>query len=83
MRVYIIWGFLGSGKTTLINHLLSTYWVDKRVVIIENESGTTSVDSLLLRSKDYHVRFAMSFLVLSRRSKNLFIQILYWWSIPV
>ena len=55
MRVYIIWGFLGSGKTTLINHLLSTYWVDKRVVIIENESGTTSVDSLLLRSKDYHV----------------------------
>ena len=25
MNIYIIWGFLGSGKTTLINYLLSSY----------------------------------------------------------
>lgn len=56
MNVYIIWGFLGSGKTTLINYLLSTYLTGKKVVVIENESGDVSVDSLLLRSKDYQVK---------------------------
>lgn len=56
MNVYIIWGFLGSGKTTLINYLLSTYLSGKKVVVIENESGTESVDSLLLRSKNYQVK---------------------------
>ena len=45
MNIYIIWGFLGSGKTTLINYLLSSYLSGKKVVVIENESGTESVDS--------------------------------------
>ena len=44
MNIYIIWGFLGSGKTTLINYLLSSYLSGKKVVVIENESGTESVD---------------------------------------
>lgn len=55
MNIYIIWGFLGSGKTTLINYLLSSYLSGKKVVVIENESGTESVDSVLLRSKNYQV----------------------------
>lgn len=56
MNIYIIWGFLGSGKTTLINYLLSSYLSGKKVVVIENESGTESVDSVLLRSKNYQVK---------------------------
>ena len=56
MHIYIIWGFLGSGKTTLINYLLSSYLSGKKVVVIENESGTESVDSVLLRSKNYQVK---------------------------
>ena len=56
MNIYIIWGFLGSGKTTLINYLLSSYLSGKKVVVNENESGTESVDSVLLRSKNYQVK---------------------------
>lgn len=60
MDVYILWGFLGSGKTTLINHLLSTCLAGKRVVVVENESGTESVDGFLLRSRNYQVKDLVS-----------------------
>lgn len=60
MNVYILWGFLGSGKTTLINYLLSTCMADKKVVVVENESGAESVDGILLRSKSYLVKELVS-----------------------
>ena len=45
MDVYLVWGFLGSGKTTLINHLLSiSLFKGQKVVVLENESGKESVD---------------------------------------
>ena len=50
MKVYVLWGFLGSGKTTLINHLLLTHLKDKNVVIIENESGKESIDGIELQT---------------------------------
>ncbi|HJH70993.1 MAG TPA: cobalamin biosynthesis protein CobW [Bacteroidaceae bacterium] len=51
MEIYLVWGFLGSGKTTLINHLLSiSSFKGKRIVILENESGRESVDGEVLRS---------------------------------
>lgn len=56
MEIYIVWGFLGSGKTTFINNLLSVYLYNKKVVILENESGQESVDGILLRSKNYIVK---------------------------
>lgn len=56
MHIYVVWGFLGSGKTTLINYLLSSCFADKKVVIVENESGAKSVDGLLLKNKNYQVR---------------------------
>lgn len=55
MKVFVLWGFLGSGKTTLINHLLHTYLKDKDVVIIENESGQESIDGIELRNQHYSV----------------------------
>lgn len=56
MKVYLVWGFLGAGKTTLINYLLSTgFFQQKKVVILENESGSESVDGTMLQSYQYTV----------------------------
>lgn len=55
MDVYVIWGFLGSGKTTLINYLLSNQLKDKQVVVLENESGDESVDGIYLQSQQFNV----------------------------
>lgn len=55
MEVYVLWGFLGSGKTTLINYLLSTCLKDKNVVVIENESGKESIDGICLQNQQYSV----------------------------
>lgn len=56
MKIYLVWGFLGSGKTTLINNLLSqSEMQSKRIVILENESGTESVDGEMLRTNHYSV----------------------------
>jgi len=45
--VTVLTGFLGSGKTTLINHLLATN-PDERIAIVENEFGPVNIDSELL-----------------------------------
>ena len=46
--VDIISGFLGSGKTTLINELLADQYNGLRIAVIENEFGKIDVDSALL-----------------------------------
>lgn len=45
--VTILTGFLGAGKTTLINHLLETYPTE-RIAIVENEFGAVGIDGGLL-----------------------------------
>ena len=45
--VTILTGFLGSGKTTLLNHIL-TATHGKKIAIIENEFGDTSIDDKLI-----------------------------------
>ena len=45
--VTILTGFLGSGKTTLINHLLRQDQ-DERIAIIENEFGSVNIDGALI-----------------------------------
>lgn len=43
LPVTILSGFLGSGKTTLMNHLLDS--MDRRrVAVIENELGEIPID---------------------------------------
>jgi G3E family GTPase len=44
--VTIITGFLGAGKTSLLNHLLSQA-THKRVAVIENEFGEVNIDGAL------------------------------------
>lgn len=51
MPVTIITGFLGSGKTTLINHILSNI-EDLKVAVLVNEFGDINIDSQLLVSID-------------------------------
>lgn len=49
--VTILSGFLGSGKTTYLNHLLLEN-KDKRYAIIENEFGEQSIDNELIIQPD-------------------------------
>ena len=53
MRVDLITGFLGSGKTTFIRRYLAYLKSQgERVHIIENEFGSVGVDARLLREED-------------------------------
>ena len=45
--VTILTGFLGSGKTTLLNHILTASH-GKKIALIENEFGDTSIDDTLI-----------------------------------
>ena len=56
IKVTIFSGFLGAGKTTLIRKLLSEVYNSERVVLIENEFGTVSIDSEFLRSTNVEIR---------------------------
>ncbi len=51
LPVTVLSGFLGSGKTTLMNHLLATM-NRKRVAVIENELGEISIDHHLVLRTD-------------------------------
>lgn len=58
MRVIIVCGFLGSGKTTIIRELAGFMVTQKgfRVVILENEVGEVGIDDLFLASEGFQVR---------------------------
>ncbi|MBN2595188.1 GTP-binding protein [Labilibaculum sp.] len=45
--VTVITGFLGAGKTSLLNHLISSY-PNKKFAVIENEFGEVNIDSELV-----------------------------------
>ncbi len=49
--VIVISGFLGAGKTSLVNHLLRTGFSDKRLAVIVNDFGRLSVDASLIRQQ--------------------------------
>ena len=44
----ILTGYLGSGKTTLVNHILSDKTHGKKIAIIENEFGDVGIDDALM-----------------------------------
>lgn len=46
--VTILTGYLGSGKTTLINHILTSKEHGKKLAIIENEFGDVGIDDALM-----------------------------------
>jgi G3E family GTPase len=50
INIYIITGFLGSGKTTFLNHFLKHHSNSKNLVI-ENEFGRVNIDTRLITEK--------------------------------
>ena len=48
LKIDIVSGFLGAGKTTFIKRLLETDINNEKIVLIENEFGEISVDSKFL-----------------------------------
>ncbi|HML48875.1 MAG TPA: GTP-binding protein [Clostridia bacterium] len=54
-EIYIVSGFLGAGKTTLIQKLLKESFQGKKVALVENDFGDISVDAALLRDAGVEV----------------------------
>lgn len=55
-EIYIVSGFLGTGKTTLIRKLISEAFQNSNVALIENDFGDISVDAALLKDTNVEVR---------------------------
>lgn len=56
LKIDIISGFLGAGKTTFIRRLLNTKLKDEKVVLIENEYGEVSVDTDILQDTKIEIK---------------------------
>jgi G3E family GTPase len=48
--VYVISGFLGSGKTTLINKFLESAPLNTKIVVLVNEFGRISIDERVIKA---------------------------------
>ncbi len=48
MQVNMIFGFLGSGKTTLVRHLLGARARERKLAVIVNEFGSVGIDGAIL-----------------------------------
>lgn len=55
MHVNLLFGFLGSGKTTLAKHLLAERGSDMKTAVIVNEFGEVGVDGEILRGNNVDV----------------------------
>lgn len=55
-KIDIISGFLGAGKTTLINKLLKCEEYKKDIALIENEFGDIGIDGSLISSTDINIK---------------------------
>ena len=56
VKVDIISGFLGAGKTTLIQKLLKTVYAGENVVLIENEFGEIGIDGGFLKESGIEIK---------------------------
>jgi G3E family GTPase len=60
VKLDIIAGFLGAGKTTLINKLLAEVYTGEKPILIENEFGSVSIDDNLIEDPKVQVRVLAS-----------------------
>lgn len=51
-HVYLITGFLGSGKTTFLNRIIHRFPEDKKLTILMNEFGEIGIDGTLIEGED-------------------------------
>ena len=54
-KIDIISGFLGAGKTTLINRLIQEAYVGEKLVLIENEFGEIGIDGGFLQESGVEI----------------------------
>jgi G3E family GTPase len=54
-KIDIISGFLGAGKTTLINRLIHEAYEGEKIVLIENEFGQIGIDSGFLKDSGVEI----------------------------
>jgi G3E family GTPase len=47
--IYLITGYLGSGKTTFIRQIIETYTGEKKIAVIQNEFAPANVDGIDLK----------------------------------
>jgi len=50
INAFVITGFLGVGKTTMLTNTVKKYFSDKRIALIVNEFGDVGVDSQILKN---------------------------------
>lgn len=55
VKIDIISGFLGAGKTTLINKLLKEAYIGEKIALLENEFGEIAIDGALFDGYDITV----------------------------
>lgn len=55
VKIDIIAGFLGAGKTTLINKLLEEAYFGEKIAVLENEFGAVGVDGSLIQRDDINI----------------------------
>ena len=55
IKIDIISGFLGAGKTTLINRLITEIYKNEKIVLIENEFGEIGIDSGFLKDSGVQI----------------------------
>jgi len=55
IKVDIISGFLGAGKTTFIKELIKKVYKDEKIVLIENEFGEIGIDSRFMQDSGIEV----------------------------
>ncbi len=53
--IYVISGFLGAGKTTLINNLLESAPESARIMVLVNEFGKISIDKKIIRADPFNI----------------------------
>ena len=56
IKVDVISGFLGAGKTTLIKKLFEKSFKNEKVVLIENEFGEIGIDGTFLKSSGVQIK---------------------------
>ena len=55
LKIDIVSGFLGAGKTTFIKRILKTNIKNEKIVLIENEFGDVNIDSLFMSENNIEV----------------------------
>ncbi len=53
--IYVISGFLGAGKTSLINNLLESAPGDARIMVLVNEFGSISIDKKIIKADPFNI----------------------------